>query len=82
MILCSRSTFHLTPNEWSTAETMKEAYFVYRLMISKTERKLFVLQDPVGRYKQDLIKMSPRDGADIVFSEEAGEWKELLIWEN
>ncbi|RPH31554.1 MAG: DUF3883 domain-containing protein [Bacteroidales bacterium] len=72
--------FHLTPNEWSTAETLRESYFVYRLMISKVDRKLFVLKDPVGNYKKDTIRMSPRNGADIVFKEESGEWKELLIW--
>jgi hypothetical protein len=72
--------FHLTPNEWSTAETLRNSYFVYRLMISKQERKLFVLKDPVGNYKNDTIKMSPRNGADIIFSEKSGEWNELLIW--
>jgi len=72
--------FHLTPNEWSTAETLKECYFVYRLMISKKERKLFVLKDPVGNYKNDTIRMTPRNGADIIFTEKSGEWNELLIW--
>lgn len=72
--------FHLTPNEWSTAETLKESYFVYRLMISKKERKLFVLKDPVGNYKNDLIRMTPRNGADIIFTEKSGEWNDLLIW--
>jgi len=73
--------FHLTPNEWSTAETIKEAYYVYRLMISKFERRLYIIKDPVGHYKKDNIKMSPRNGADITFSEGVGEYKELLIWE-
>jgi len=72
--------FHLTPNEWSTAETLRNSYFVYRLMISKQERKLFILRDPVGNYKNDTIRMSPRNGADIIFSEKSGEWNELLIW--
>jgi len=73
--------FHLTPNEWSTAETIKEAYYVYRLMISKFERRLYVIKDPVGHYKNDKIKMSPRNGADITFTEGIGEYKELLIWQ-
>lgn len=72
--------FHLTPNEWSTAETLRDLYFVYRLMISKKERKLFILKDPVGNYKKDFIKMSPRNGADIIFTEKSGEWNDLLIW--
>ena len=72
--------FHLTPNEWSTAETLKDAYFVYRLMISKRERKLFIIQDPVSKYKNDNLRMTPRNGADIIFSENSGKWDKLLIW--
>jgi len=74
------NNFHLTPNEWSTAETLRDKYFVYRLMISKYERKLFILKDPVGKYKNDEITMTPRNGADIIFTEKSGEWNELLIW--
>lgn len=74
------NNFHLTPNEWATADTLRETYFVYRLMISKHERKLFVLKNPVGKYKNDQIKMSLRNGADIIFTEKSGEWSELLIW--
>lgn len=74
---------HLTPNEWSTANTMRDRYFVYRLMISKAEKKLFLMQDPVGLYKKDLIDMIPKDGADITFSTnkaEVGNFEELLTW--
>ena len=77
------SKVHLTPNEWSTANTMRDRYFVYRLMISKTEKKLFLIQDPVGLYKRDLIDMIPKDGADITFSTkniEVGRFEELLTW--
>lgn len=71
---------HLTPNEWSMAETVGSAYYVYRLMISKRERKLFILKDPVGLYKNNDIRMSPRNGADIMFNQSVGEWKDLMIW--
>lgn len=72
---------HLTPNEWNTAGTMKDRYFVYRLMISKTEKKLFVLQDPVGLYKNDRLSMIPKDGAEITFdTKTAGQFEELLSW--
>ena len=74
------NNFHLTPNEWDTADTLRDAYFVYRLMISKKERKLFIIKDPVGKYKNEEIRMTPRNGADIIFTENSGEWKELLIW--
>ena len=74
---------HLTPNEWNTASTLKDRYYVYRLMISKTEKKLFLIQDPVGLYKKDLIDMIPKDGADITFSTnkaDVGNFEELLTW--
>jgi hypothetical protein len=74
--------FHLTPNEWNAADSFGDRYYVYRLMISKKEKKLFILQNPVGQYKQDKLKMTPRDGADIIFKENTGTWTELLIWKN
>lgn len=74
--------FHLTTNEWKSAEGMNEKYFVYRLMISKSDTQLFIIQDPVGKYKNDLLAMTPRGGADIIFKEDAGQYEELLTWEN
>lgn len=76
------NNFHLTPNEWDAAESLGDLYFVYRLMLSKSDRKLFIINNPVGQYKQSKLRMSPRDGADIVFKENTGEWVELLIWKN
>ena len=74
---------HLTKNEWNTASSTHDRYYVYRLMLSKTERKLFLLQDPVGLYKKDLIDMVPNDGADITFDpKKVGEFEELLTWKN
>ncbi len=72
---------HLTKNEWNTANSTRDRYFVYRLMISKTEKVLFLLQDPVGLYKTDKINMVPVDGADITFDPKAVGWfEELLTW--
>lgn len=74
---------HLTKNEWNTASSTHDRYYVYRLMLSKNERKLFLLQDPVGLYKKDKINMIPSDGADITFDpKEVGEFEELLTWKN
>lgn len=74
---------HLTKNEWNTAESVNDRYFVYRLMLSKKEQKLFLLQDPVGLYKNSQISMSPSDGADITFDpQKVGKYEELLIWKN
>ena len=73
--------FHLTRNEWNTASSTRDRYYIYRLMISKYERKLFLLQDPVGLYKNDLIEMIPTNGADITFDpKQVGKYEELLTW--
>ena len=72
---------HLTKNEWNTANSTKDRYFIYRLMISKNEKILFLLQDPVGLYKKDLIDMVPSDGAEITFNpKKVGSFEELLSW--
>lgn len=74
---------HMTKNEWNTASSTHDRYYVYRLMLSKNERKLFLLQDPVGLYKKDLIDMIPSDGADITFDpSKVGNYEELLTWKN
>ena len=74
---------HLTKNEWNTASSTHDRYYVYRLLLSKNERKLFLLQDPVGLYKADKIDMIPSDGADITFDPtQVGTFEELLTWKN
>ena len=72
---------HLTKNEWNTASSTHDRYYIYRLLLSKNERKLFLLQDPVGLYKADKIDMVPSDGADITFDpQKVGKFEELLTW--
>ena len=39
-----------------------------------------IIQNPVGHYKNDNLKMTPKDGANIVFNEKSGQWIKLLIW--
>lgn len=74
---------HLTKNEWNTASSTHDRYYVYRLMLSRNERKLFLLQDPVSLYKKDMIDMVPSDGADITFDPaKVGRFEELLTWAN
>lgn len=70
--------FHLTTNEWSSAATNRLTYYVYRLMISSVGVSLFLIQDPVGKYKDGLVDMTPRDGADIRYSDKSGNWEKLL----
>ena len=73
-------TFHLTPNEWDTASTLCDRYFVYRLMISKNSLNIYVLQDPVHMYKENQISLTIRDGAEITFNANHCEKTTLKIW--
>lgn len=75
------NSVHMTKNEWNTADSTRERYYIYRLMISKKQCKLYLLQNPVGLYKGDKITMVPNDGADITFNpKEVGKFEELLTW--
>ena len=72
--------FHMSPNEWSVAETTSEHYCVYRLMLSDESKVLYILRNPVSLYKKDKIKAEPRDGMEITFDNNAFETTELLTW--
>lgn len=72
--------FHMSPNEWRVASTIKEHYCVYRLMLSEKNKTLIVLRNPVALYKTDKIEAEPRDGMEITFSTDAFNPTELLAW--
>lgn len=72
--------FHMSPNEWRVAGTIKEHYCVYRLMLSENDKTLFILRDPVKLYKTDKIEADPRDGMEISFSTEHFKPVKLLAW--
>ena len=74
--------FHMSPNEWSVAGTIKEHYCVYRLRISEHNKLLYVVRDPVKLYKTDKIEAEPRDGMEIVFNSNDFEPTELLAWKS
>ena len=73
---------HLTPNEWQAAKSYSDRYWIYRLMVSKRNIKLFIMCNPVNLFKQDLIDIAARDGMEITFKEQAGQYEELLAWTN
>ena len=47
--------FHMSPNEWRVAGTIKEHYCIYRLMLSEQDKILYILRNPVSLYKADQI---------------------------
>lgn len=72
--------FHMSPNEWRVANTIREHYCVYRLMLSEKEKILFILRNPVALYKSDRIEADPRDGMEISFSTEHFQPTKILSW--
>lgn len=77
--------FHLTPNEVSTAETVRENYYVYRLIVNNNECKLFVIKNPIGLFEDGLLTMTDNNGADVSFdvnNAKVGKFEELLVWVN
>src|SRR5690606_22600628 len=40
----SNNRFKLTPNEWDTAETIGDNYYIYYLVVSENNKKVFVIQ--------------------------------------
>ncbi|MBT6955030.1 MAG: DUF3883 domain-containing protein [Candidatus Jacksonbacteria bacterium] len=75
----SGNNFSMSPNEWNSAKSNRKLYFVYRIMISSSDISLFVIQDPVGKERDDLLDMTPRNGADIRYNERSGNWEKLLV---
>lgn len=72
--------FHLTDNEWNVAGNFKEKYFVYRLMITRANIKLFVIKNPIDMYKKGHLDVKLENGAEVQFKAEAGTFEEILIW--
>ena len=72
--------FHMSPNEWSVAGTIKDHYCIYRLMLSENEKTLFILRDPVKLYKTDKIDAEPRDGMEISYKSDSFEPTKILAW--
>lgn len=75
----SRTSFHMTTSEWSAANSLNKAYHVYRLMISRDDISLFIIKDIVAKYKNDLLEMIPKDGADIRYSDKSGSYEQLHL---
>ena len=73
------NNFTMSPNEWNAAKSNKQIYFIYRIMISSEDVSLFIIQDPVQKERDGLLDMTPRNGADIRYTERSGSWEELLV---
>lgn len=73
------NSFTLTPNEWNAARSHGDTYFVYRIIISEGDLRMFVIKNPYEQERLGTIQMTPRSGAEISYSEAAGYWEEILV---
>jgi hypothetical protein len=72
--------FKLTPNEWDTAETMGENYFIYYLVVNEKEKNIFVIKNPVKQYSEGNLKIDKN--LLVEFYKTSGQWEKLLEIKN
>lgn len=75
-------SFHMSTNEWAVAETQREHYCVYRLMLSANDKTLYILRNPVALYKSDEISALPRNGMEISFDSAKFTPEKILVWQD
>lgn len=72
------NNFHLTPNEWRVADSHGSKYCVYRIAIDDDGVQLFVIRDPIQKFRDRVIRLSFRYSVQFNFSDQAGSFEELL----
>lgn len=72
------NNFHLTPNEWRVADTHGDSYYVYRIAIDDEGVQMFVIQNPVQKFRERLIRLSFHHSVQLNFTENSGQFTELL----
>lgn len=72
----SINRFKLTPNEWDTAETLGDRYFVYYLVINDKSKNIFVIQNPVKQHSSGFLNINKN--LVVEFTKQSGQWQKLL----
>jgi hypothetical protein len=72
----ANNRFKLTPNEWDTAETIGDNYFIYYLVVNENSKNIFIIQNPVKQYEQGNLKIDKN--LVVEFSKTSGQWETLL----
>jgi hypothetical protein len=72
----NNNRFKLTPNEWDTAETMGDSYFIYYLVVSDDTKNIFMIQNPIKQYDDGNLKVDKN--LVVEFSKKSGQWEKLL----
>lgn len=67
------NSFHITSNEWRTAKSVKDRYYIYRIQISKFSKKLYIINNLYQLVKDKKLQLVERkDGYDVKFSSNIG----------
>lgn len=72
----NNNRFKLTPNEWDTAETLGDNYFVYYLLSTIEGKNIFVIQNPIKQFYSGNLKVDKN--LVVEFSNKSGQWQKLL----
>lgn len=76
----TQNRVQLTHNEWDTAQTLGDRYFIYYLKANELEKKLFIIQNPVEEHQKGNINIDK--SFSLSFSNKAGKWQELKEIQN
>ena len=74
--------FNMSSNEWNTAISLKDRYFVYRLNVSRKGTRLKIIQDPIENFHAHKLEMTALSsgGVEVKLSHKCGEKSEVLQW--
>lgn len=72
----ANNRFKLTPNEWDSAMTLTDRYFIYYLTINQYGKNIFIIQDPAKQQRLGNIEVDKN--LVVKFKKEAGQWQQLL----
>jgi hypothetical protein len=76
----NNNRFKLTPNEWDTANTLGDSYFVYYLVINDKGKNIFFIQNPIKQFELGNLKIDKN--LVVEFSKKSGQWHKLLEIKN
>ena len=72
----TNNRIRLTPNEWDSAMTLEDRYFIYYLVINESSKNIFVIQNPVKQLNEGKLKLDKN--WVVEFTAGAGQWEQLL----
>ncbi len=76
--------FHLTPNELNSAQTLRDRYFVYRILLNKRAKeaiKLHIYQNPFRLIADGCLGLDAKTGDMYGLNNYRGKEENLLRWE-